>query len=412
MIAAIGAGIGWNINNDRFGKYEPYFGPMDYQGKVTAVNAVADMRKDWQEKLPKVELPDGNTFDFGIMSLSDEGEHVFVIKNTGEADLSLKVGASTCKCTVGELGKETLPPGEQTQVKMSWTVSTNENSFGQSAELRTNDPSQVAIRFEITGKVVRQMQLVPEQVTLGETAAGEEIDFEVRIFNYLENDVVPGEVKFSDEEVNGLSEITVEPFEPSAEDDVNAGARQGFLLRAKIQPGLKQGPISQNISMPFLLADSGEAGTTVSSDKSDGENVNRYISIPVTGRIVGALSMLPNSMLRGVSGGGYIFDFGKRDADADLTAKLFVALKGQEKESTKLSIGEVFPADAVDATLADPIGRGQMNLYALQLKLKPGQESFERLGLSQDDYGYVMIESDNPKVPPLKLRLKFSVSAR
>ena len=39
IFAAIGGAIGWNINQERFGKYEPHFGPIDFEGKVTAANA-------------------------------------------------------------------------------------------------------------------------------------------------------------------------------------------------------------------------------------------------------------------------------------------------------------------------------------------------------------------------------------
>ncbi|WP_404309889.1 DUF1573 domain-containing protein [Neorhodopirellula lusitana] len=431
IFAAIGATVAWKINYDRYGKYEGYFGPMDVHGEVTAKNALASMRKNWTDTAtPRVELPDGHSYDFGVMSPEEEGEHIFVVKNTGEADLSLKVGASTCKCTVGELGKESLAPGEQTEVKMSWTVKTNESSFGQSAELRTNDPAKVAIRFEISGQVVRQVQLFPEQVTFGEVAAGENIEVQVRVYSYLDYPVKAGNVKFTDELLNELASIEVEEFEPGNDDGVNEAAKQGFLVKALVKPGLKQGPVNDNISLELQRLD--EDGNVVASSKDSksgdteekdddatGEDLKSlddpsklYVFAPVSGRIVGALSMLPNSKLRGVSGGGYIFDFGKVGKDDSLTAKSFVSLKGQQKDSTNLKIGEVSPAEYVEATLAKPIGRGQMTLYGLTLKLKPGAEKVERLGMNRDDYGFVMIESDNPKVPPLKMRLKFSLSAR
>lgn len=407
IFAAIGLAVGWNINYQRYGKYESHFGPIDFKGEVTATNAVASLKEGWDKKYPKVELPDGNVHDFGVMSPEEEGEHVFVVKNVGDADLSLVIGASTCKCTVGELGDESLPPGEQTEVKMSWSVKTNESTFGQSAELRTNDPSQVAIRFEIRGQVVRQVQLEPKEVTFGEVAAGEDVDFEVRVYSYLEDEVSLGKVKFTDEETDSLSELAVEPFKPSEADGVNADAKQAFLVTAKIKPGLKQGPVNQNISLELVSKEPEAAGETPEADDS-----KRYVFIPVTGRIVGALSMLPNSKLRGVSGGGYLYDFGKAELDDTMTAKLLVSLKGQQAESTKLSIGEVSPAESVEVTLDEPVGRGKMVLHALNLKFKPGEKKIERLGMDRDDYGYVMIESDNPLVPPLKLRLKFSLPAR
>lgn len=442
IFAAIGAAVGWNINHDRYGQFEPFLGPMDYQGEVTATNAIASMKTKWNTAYPKVEVPNGNTFDFGVMEPEQEGEHIFIIKNVGDADLSLKVGASTCKCTVGELGKELLAPGEQTEVKMSWTVKTNETTFGQSAELRTNDPSQVAIRFEIRGNVVREVQLSPDEVTFGEVAAGENVQFEAKVFSFIDEQFRPGKAKFYEDEINQLANIEITEFTPSSEDGANESARQGFRVNATIRPGLKQGPVTENLTFELIpvkeeenvkeeesgpmASDSpnetegssgneatGQTGPSSETDSPGGFDPNRkFVLIPVSGRIVGVLSMLPNSKLRGVSGGGYIFDFGKVDRDDSLSAKSFVSLKGREKGDTELRIGEVSPAEFVDAELAKPIGRGQMTLYGLTLTLKPGAEKVERLGMNKDDYGFVMIESNNPKVPPLKLRLKFSLSAR
>ncbi|EMI40788.1 MULTISPECIES: DUF1573 domain-containing protein [Pirellulaceae] len=402
VIAAIGIGIGLKINNDRYGHYEPAFGPITFHGDVDASNAMASMASQWSDTFPKVELPNGNVYDFGVMEPEEKGEHIFIVKNVGDDTLKLKVGASTCKCTVGELGTENLEPGEQTEVKMSWTVKTNESSFGQSAELRTNDPSQVAIRFEIQGQVVRQVQIVPEQVTFGETAAGEDVDFVVKVFNYLGQPMRASEVKFGDETIDELAEFDVTTFTPSEDDGVNEAAEQAFRVAVKLKPGLKQGPVNRNMMLTLMPEDA----------EDDDVSKGRVVYIPVTGRIVGALSMLPNSRLKGVSGGGYMYDFGIVEDEDSMTAKAFVVLKGAEQAATKLSIGEIEPAEFIEASLNEPVGQGKMTLYTLQLKLKPGAKNVERLGMGKGDFGYVMIESDNPKVPALKLLLKFALSAR
>jgi hypothetical protein len=424
-LAAVGVAVGVNINQRRYGHYQAALGPISYRGEISAENAMASLEKDWAKTFPKVELPDGNTHDFGVMAPEEEGEHIFRIKNVGEAPLTLVIGASTCKCTIGELGDESLQPGEETEVKMSWSVKTNESSFGQSAELRTNDPTNVAIRLEITGQVVRQVQLVPEEITFGEIAAGEDVEFEVKVFNYKDQLLKPGDVKFSDADVNDLASIEVTPFQPSAEDGVNEAAKQGFLVKATIKPGLKQGPVNQNLILNLQPADGHTANEDGPEEKpgedktaADSENAasadsdQSFVYIPVTGRIVGVLSLLPNTRMTGVSGGGYIYNFGILKDDDDLTAKIFVSLKGSEHATTKLSIGEIEPAENVEATLGDRIEKDKMTLYRLQLRLKPGAESVDRLGMNKGDYGFLMIESDNPKVPALKLILKFSLPAR
>jgi len=424
LFAAIGITLGFTVNQRRYGNYEAAFGPMSYRGEIDASNAMASLQKNWSDKLPKVELPDGNEHDFGVMAPEEDGEHIFVIKNVGEEKLTLKIGASTCKCTVGELGNESLEPGEQTEVKMSWTVNTSDKSFGQSAELRTNDPSKVAIRFEIKGQVVRELQLVPEEITFGEIAAGDDIEIEVKVFSYLDYSVRAGEPTFSDEALNELAEFKVTTFEPTAEDGIHEAAKQAFRVQATIKPGLKQGPINQNLMLPLLpegdeQQESTDQETTQTDPAANAEEnaaedaQERTVFVAVTGRIVGALSLMPNKKyLTGVAGGGYIYNFGMLDENDSMTAKTFVMLKGEERAGTQLSIGEIEPAEYVEATLGEPVGKGSMALYTLELKLKPGAENVDRLGMGKSDYGFVTIESDNPKVPALKLLLKFAIPAR
>lgn len=424
IFAAIGVAVALTINERRYGQYEPSFGPMGYHGDIDATNAMATLEAEWSEKFPKIELPGGRTFDFGVMHANEEGEHVFTVKNVGEETLVLKVGASTCKCTVGELGDESLEPGEQTDVTMSWTVTTNENTFGQSAELRTNDPSQVAIRFEIKGIVVRDVRMYPEEVTFGDVAAGEDVSFDVNVYSYMDETMEAGEVKFSDEAVNELTDFDVTTFVPSDQDGDNATATQGFRIHATIHPGLKQGPVSSNVLLTLHPKSGAETPSADEETPADGDaeaatdspggesSGDRVVYIPVDGRVVGALSMLPNSRLQGVPGGGYVFDFGILGEDDPMTAKAFVRLKGTAHASTKLSVGEISPAENVEATLGKPIGRGDMTLYPLELQLKPGSSAIDRLGMNKSNHGFVMIESDDPEVPSLKLILKFALPAR
>ncbi|MCC9657698.1 DUF1573 domain-containing protein [Rhodopirellula halodulae] len=408
VFASIGAAIAYQINEKNYGKYEASFGPIDYEGETTAETAMASLQEQWTDNLPKVELPDGNEYDFGIMQPEEKGEHSFVVKNVGEAPLTLKIGASTCKCTVGTLENESLAPGEQTEVKLAWTVKTNESTFGQSAELRTNDPSQVAIRFEITGKVVRQVQLVPETLTFKEVASGEPIDLEMKVYSYIEDEIVIGQPRFSSDQMNELAEFSVEPFEVSEDDIEHAEAVQAFKVTASIAPGLEQGPVSQNLILPFTQ--DGEEPVDISDD--DEKSNEKSIVAAVTGRIVGVLGMLESTKLKGVTGGGYMYDFGKITEPGQQTAKAFVVLKGSEQENTTLSIGEVTPAGVVEAKLNDPIQNGSTSLYRLEFSLNPGDEKIDRLGMSREDYGLITIVSDNPNVPSMKLRLKFSLPAR
>ncbi len=125
------------------------------------------------------------------------------------------------------------------------------------------------------------------------------------------------------------------------------------------------------------------------------------------------MRMLENSRLRSTSGGGgYIWSLGRLDGEASLDFKAFVALKGSQREGTNLTIGEVYPDGVVSAELGDPLSKGSMTLYPLKLKLQASDELTDLLGKNKDDFGWVWVESDNPKVPRMRVAVKVLLEPR
>ena len=59
---------------------------------------------------------------FGTLDPLTTGTHRFVIRNEGDAPLELSGGQTTCKCTLSEIQRRTVPPGESTEVKLTWNT--------------------------------------------------------------------------------------------------------------------------------------------------------------------------------------------------------------------------------------------------------------------------------------------------
>lgn len=407
--ATLGFGTAWAINYQRFGHRIAWFGPFGMEGELTPEDLPDYLEAQLPEGRPQVEIVGDSNYDFGMMAPNTEGEHTFVIKNVGNDDLQLRLGASTCKCTFGDLNREVLAPGEQTEIKLSWFVKSGSNDFSQSAEVLTNDPRKVAIRFGISGKIIRDVDVVPETWTFGEVASGEAFEVSGTIYSFLESDIELTKLEFSNEEMTKLSEFEVEEFQPTEENDgIRSVAKQGFRITARIKPGLRQGVVSQNLAVSFKRID--ENGNVIVPEGSDGRS--EYIVAPTKGSIVGSLSMIVSSRLTGNEGGGYLYDFGRIEKGGSLTGKGFVVLKGSERDNTKLKIGDVSPEGVIKATLGEPKGQGSMKLFPIEIELIPGKEPIERLGRSSNDYGSIWIESDNPKVTKMLIGLKFAIEGR
>jgi len=409
LFGLIGLGCAWGVNEFRYGG-PIRFGPLGTDNDLTAETVASHVEGlAPSQGNPKVVVTGELVHDFGVMTPGDKGEKVFEITNEGVSDLSLRLGASTCKCTIGSLDKESIVPGETTMVKLSWTVKENETKFSQSAQILTNDPAKPVLTFAITGKVIQDIDVVPKKWTFGEVASGDSFEVSGKIYNFMDYDIEPDELRFSDPEMTKLAEFTVESFSPTEQaDGIRSGARQAFDIRATVKPGLRQGAFAPKLVFPFRRQAADDA-----VDSADGGQVDAdlRILVPVSGRIVGELSMIVNDNIKERSG-MYIYDLGRIQKNDPLTATAFVVLKGKDRDNVSLRIGEVSPDGVVTAKLGKPKGRGSMQLIPLEIELVPGSDSVERKGLSKDDYGSVWIESDNPKVSKMRIALKFLLDGR
>lgn len=111
---------------------------------------------------PKAVLQEDNHHEFEVMNVGSTGSHAFVIKNEGDAPLKLKTGSTTCKCTLSDLAKEEIPPGETAEIKLEWTPKDASPQFRQEAEIHTNDPENKTIVLNVIGKVDTFLHMVPD----------------------------------------------------------------------------------------------------------------------------------------------------------------------------------------------------------------------------------------------------------
>ena len=87
-------------------------------------------------------------------------------------------------------------------------------------------------------------------------------------------------------------------------------------------------------------------------------------------------------------------------------------LRGDQRADIKLRVADrVVPEGVIKATLGEPNDRGTMTLYPIEIELIRGKDPVERLGTTKDDYGSIWIESDNVKITPMRIAIKFAIEA-
>ncbi len=108
--------------------------------------------------------------NFGVMEHLQEGQHEFKIRNDGQAPIKMVAlkRDQTCQCTLGSLGKDGLKPGEETVVKLSWTIKNPSTLFEHSAKIRTDDPENPVTTFRVRGLVGKRLVVKPSnEINLG-----------------------------------------------------------------------------------------------------------------------------------------------------------------------------------------------------------------------------------------------------
>ncbi len=407
LSGGLGIGAAWAFNYARFGHREAYFDRMNMDD-ITGDNVMEIVIADQSNSGAKAELLTEENFHFGVMAPGDQGEKLFRIRNAGTEDLTLLEGASTCKCTIGSFGSSVLKPGEETDIKVSWTVKTQEREFSQRAQVITNDPSRVTLDFQITGEVVRDIEFSPRDLVFKEVATGEPIQMSCKMYSFYDNDIEVGEPFFRSQQMNDLATFTVKPFDPSEEDKEYAKAHKGYEITAEVKSGMRQGAVSTLLSVPFSIHD--QDGNYILDDETE-DRLVFHADLATTGFITGQLSMVESTKIK-ASAGGYLFTLGKLGREDSKKARGFIKLKGSQNDNTILTIGEVDPDDVIKAKLGKPINQGTTVLYPLELEIIPGDSPIDMMGKSKGEYGTVWIESDNPKVPKMLIGIKFAVDAK
>lgn len=139
------------------------------------------------EPWPKVVL-DKTEHDFGTMDVHEENEYAFEVRNEGEAPLMLKVGQTTCKCTIGRLLRDEIAPGKSAKVHLQWKTMGPTENFRQSAEILTNDPDRPRFGLVITGKVLTRLGMVPTELAFSDASAHEDVTRNTTLFSQTADD--------------------------------------------------------------------------------------------------------------------------------------------------------------------------------------------------------------------------------
>lgn len=338
---------------------------------------------------PRAEVVGGTIYDFGTMQQGSSKSHTFLFRNIGNAPLELKVGTTSCRCTLGSLADSSLKPGEETEVTLEWKATGVLDKFGQTATIVTNDPQHHEILLSVKGTVARTILVEPTEINLGELSVSSPIEQTAYVFAYTDEPLEISDAAWADSDSADKVHIEVTPMPIDKERFPNhQGASGAAQIDLKIAPGLPMGPLDTRITMHTNV-----------------KNVPT-IDLPVTGKVIGDLQMIGGPSY---DANNSVLNLGKVDRHEGTTARLHLSVQGPERQSIKLEVGEVVPKDSLIVTIGEPKEQSSRILYPIICTVPKDAPPASYPGTNSKNYGKVIIKTSHPNIPEFRLYVRLTV---
>lgn len=115
---------------------------------------------------------DDNVADFGTVDQGTESVKVFIYRNKGNQTLRISDVTSTCGCTVAQPEPKVLAPGAMGRLRVSFKSGSFSGPINKSITVRSNDPSVPALALGVRANVRTLFALDEKVVKLGEIERG------------------------------------------------------------------------------------------------------------------------------------------------------------------------------------------------------------------------------------------------
>jgi hypothetical protein len=319
------------------------------------------------------------------MDRNAHGKHEFIVRNDGDAPLTLATGQPSCGVCIKvfSVAKERLEPDERTEVTIEWDVKTGDTEFEQSGPLTTNDPLRETVTLYIRGHILDPIRIDRTDVHFHDLLQTESATANVLIHAFKDPDLKVQKHEFSNlslEKFFTASFISMTPEEVAREPN----AKGGLKMQIEVKPGLPYGDFRESY--------------TITTNQSP-----EPLTVRVIGNIASDILVMGPGVLReksAVNLGAITRSQGKKHT-------IFLIVKGPHREDTKIEIASVQPTHEFSATLGEPIRDTEKTIrYPIVIEVPPGAAPVARM---EGTHATIKIATTHPDVKDVELKVRYVV---
>jgi hypothetical protein len=355
--------------------------PVDLTPVVTAPDGTPSRPKIG----PKVTIVNSERHDFGAMERNAHGKHAYIVRNDGDAPLTLKTGMPSCGVCIKvfAVAKPTLAPGERTEVHIEWDVKTGDAKFEQSGPLETNDPLRPSVHLSLTGTVIDNVRVDRQDVHFHDLSPSESATASVNVYAFKDEELKIESSDFGNPRVAKFLDTKIEPL-TAAELASEPKAKSGYKVTIDVKPGLPQGDFEDTLQI-----------TTNQSTEP--------LSVKVIGNIASDILLMGPNVYREKS----LINLPAISQKTGKQHTVFLIVKGPHREETNVVIDSTEPKKDFSATLGEPIhDTAKTKRYPITIEIPAGAAA----GTYGDgSYAHIHVKTTHPEIKDIDIRVRYVV---
>lgn len=339
------------------------------------------------KKGPRAVVINSERHEFGTMDRSEHRVHDFVIRNEGDAPLTLSAGEPSCGVCVKvfRVDREKLQPGENANVRFEWEPKPSETEFEQSGPITTNDPYRPSITLTVHGTVIDTVRAERSDVHFHDISANQPAANAINIYAFKSADLQIEKVEQSSASQEKFIGVSFAPL-TSEELAKEANAKGGLKMTIDVKPGLPMGSFNQTITV----------------------TTNQNAKVPLTVNVIG--NVASDILLAGprVDASNMLVSLGTIARGTAAKHTMYLRVKGPYREQTEVKLVSIEPAGRFNVTIGEA-SRDNPKIVLFPLTIEVPATAAPANHSTEGAYAKIHLATTHPDVKELTINVRYLV---